>query len=94
MISAEHCFRLIAAHFTATASTLILAECSALLRQVVWERGTKFAGGNEAKGAQYDLVQVMDAQGKKLQPAYDEWQAYCDSAEQGSSSPVDILKTR
>ena len=71
VISAEHWFRLIAAHFTATASTLILAECSALFRQVVWERGTKFAGGNEATGAKYDLVQVMDAQGNKLQPAYD-----------------------
>ena len=32
-ISAEHFFRLNAAHFTATASTLILAECSALRRQ-------------------------------------------------------------
>ena len=31
--SAEHCFRLSAAHFTATASRLILAECSALRRQ-------------------------------------------------------------
>ena len=33
-ISAEHCFRLNVAHFTATASTLILAECCAMCRQV------------------------------------------------------------
>jgi len=38
--SAEQCFRLNAAHFTATASTLILAECSVLLRQGSFQANT------------------------------------------------------
>ena len=42
-ISAEHCFRLNAAHFTATASTLILAYCSALLRQVLHANAARAA---------------------------------------------------
>ena len=38
-ISAELCFKLNAAHFTASASTLMLAECSAMCRQVGGPRG-------------------------------------------------------
>ena len=51
----------------------------------VWERNS-FVAGSEAESKRYDLVQVQDKNGNKLQPAFDEWVNYCnDKAETGGT---------
>jgi len=49
---------------------------------VVWERPSKVLG---VAGGYYDLVQVMDGEGNKLQPAFDDWVRYCGTAETGET---------
>lgn len=51
---------------------------------VVWLRESAVLGQAVAS-KDYDLVQVMDARGNKIQPAFDDWVAYCESGETGSS---------
>jgi len=51
---------------------------------VVWGRPSSVFGF-EVDSAYYDLVQVIDGNGTKLEPAYSDWLAYCDSAESGST---------
>jgi hypothetical protein len=41
--------------------------------------------GSEIDSAQYDLVQVMDGDGNKLQPAFNDWLGYCESDQTGTS---------
>merc|ERR1711972_349455 len=42
---------------------------------VEWARDSGLLG---FKGHRYDLVQVIDGDGKKLQPAFNEWVSYCE----------------
>lgn len=49
---------------------------------VVWGRPSSVLG---FEGGYYDLVQVIDGDGNKLQPAYNAWVAYCGSSETGGT---------
>jgi hypothetical protein len=49
----------------------------------VWARPSKVLG---IEGGYYDLVQVIDGEGNKLQPAFDDWVQYCGSAETGDTA--------
>lgn len=37
------------------------------------------------EGGYYDLIQVMDENGDKLEPAYSDWVGYCNAQETGST---------
>jgi len=50
---------------------------------VVWDRRSFVAGDNEVTSSRYDLVQVVDGTGSPIQPAYDMWIAYQESAAAG-----------
>jgi len=67
-----------------TASALPKGTHETYTDSVVWQRESKVLGQAVAS-KDYDLVQVMDAQGSKIQPAFDDWVAYCESAETGSN---------
>lgn len=49
---------------------------------VVWARPSEVFG---VAGGYYDLVQVIDGEGNKLQPAFDDWVSYCASTETGDT---------
>jgi len=50
---------------------------------IVWRRNSNALGGTQQIGgaAEYDLVQVLDGDGNKIQPAYNDFLASCKSAE-------------
>lgn len=50
---------------------------------VIWNRVSSVAG-NEVEDKQYDLVQIIDGEGKKTS-AFNEWVSYCESEETGST---------
>jgi len=59
---------------------------------VIWGRPTAVAG-NEVASAYYDLVQVIDGKGNKLEPAYADYVAYCKdegATKQTGSTPGKI----
>ena len=45
---------------------------------MVWSRDSAVAG-IPVKGKQYDLVQIFDGEGEKLQPAFSDWVAYSEA---------------
>lgn len=49
---------------------------------VVWERPSRVFGREVSS---YEVIQVMDEEGKKLEPAFSDWVAYNQLAETGSS---------
>jgi len=49
---------------------------------VVWGRPSKLLG---ISGAYYELTQVIDGEGNKLEPAYSDWLKFCASSESGNS---------
>jgi hypothetical protein len=61
-------------------------------KSVVWGRPSSVLGF-EVGSAYYDLVQVMDGNGQKLEPAYSDWLKYCKDAgdtKQTGSTPGQI----
>lgn len=48
----------------------------------VWGRPSSILG---FEGGYYDLIQVLDEKGDKIEPAYSDWLKYCRSAETGST---------
>ena len=54
----------------------------------VWKRrSTVFGIKVPAERANYELVQVMDGRGKKIQPAFDAWLSYCNNPKETGSTP-------
>jgi len=49
---------------------------------VVWGRPSSVLGFS---GGYYDLVQVVDGNGNKVQPAFDDWAMYCNSPTTGGT---------
>jgi len=49
----------------------------------VWGRPSAVLG---FEGGYYDLIQIMDENGDKLQPAFSDWVRYCNSAETGTTA--------
>jgi len=50
----------------------------------VWGRPSAILG---FEGGYYDLIQVLDEKGEKVEPAYSDWQAYCQNAEETGETP-------
>lgn len=48
----------------------------------VWGRPSSVLG---FEGGYYDLIQVLDEKGSKIEPAYSDWLEYCQGAETGST---------
>lgn len=61
-----------------------MAEHPRYKNSLVFRRDSYIAG-SEIDSAQYDLVQVIDGNGNKLQPAFSDWLSYCESDETGAS---------
>lgn len=60
--------------------TLLTAEQNTQYpNSVVWRRNTYALGNLEIESARYDLVQVLDASGNKLEPAFSDMVASCDT---------------
>lgn len=51
---------------------------------VVWGRPSAIFG---FEGGYYDLVQVIDGEGNKIEPAFGDWVKYCEDASQTGSTP-------
>jgi hypothetical protein len=57
---------------------------------VVWVRESAVLGVG-IDSATYDLVQVMDEHGEKIEPAFSDWQAYCESDATGEQNAGTIF---
>lgn len=51
---------------------------------VVWARPSEIFG---VEGGYYDLVQVIDGEGNRLEPAFSDWLGYCNDEQQTGSTP-------
>lgn len=51
---------------------------------VVWGRPSALFG---FEGGYYDLVQVIDGEGNKIEPAFTDWVTYCEDASKTGSTP-------
>lgn len=65
--------------------TLYDTEHPTYASSVVWKRNSAVAG-QEITSKYYELVQVVNGAGVKLQPPFDEWVAYCGAPEQGDTA--------
>lgn len=54
---------------------------------VVWGRPSRVFG---VSGGYYDLVQVIDGNGNKLQPAFNDWVAYCSDGSKTGGTPGEM----
>jgi len=60
----------------------LLANHSRYPNSMVWGRPSRVLG---FEGGYYDLIQVMNEKGDKLQPAFDDWVGYCKSSATGDT---------
>lgn len=60
------------------------STCTCYPNSITWARPSAILG---LSGGYYELVQVIDADGVKVQPAFDDWVAYCEDGSKTGDSP-------
>mmetsp|Transcript_24607 Transcript_24607/g.57305 ORF Transcript_24607/g.57305 Transcript_24607/m.57305 type:complete len:296 (-) Transcript_24607:471-1358(-) len=75
--------------FTATSllnfrAELLRGNHSRYPSSMVWARPSELFG---VEGGYYDLVQVIDGEGHRLEPAFTDWLGYCNDEQQTGSTP-------